>query len=202
MRYQGRLQDWNDDKGFGFVIPNGGGDRAFVHIKAFEQRAQRPANGVLISYALRKDERGRLNAITVRAATASKAATTAPKRAPLTARLPHVLLGVCALLCVLGLWIAKLIPDWTLPVIAGMSVAALGFYLYDKGAAARGEQRTPENTLHLISLLGGWPGALIGQGLFRHKTSKSSFQAVFWLTVVLNIAAIWLLASEKLGHPQ
>ncbi|MEG1682167.1 MAG: DUF1294 domain-containing protein, partial [Stenotrophomonas sp.] len=104
-------------------------------------------------------------------------------------------------LCALGLWIAKLIPEWTLQVVGGMSVVALGFYLYDKGAAARGEQRTPENTLHLISLLGGWPGALIGQGLFRHKTSKSSFQLVFWLTVVLNVTAIWFLASGKLSLP-
>ncbi len=199
MRYQGRLQDWNDDKGFGFVIPNGGGDRAFVHIKAFEQRAQRPADGMLINYALRKDERGRFNAIAVRSATTAKTVTAKSRRSPFTARLPHVLLGVCALLCVLGLWITKLVPDWTLPLIGGMSVVALGFYLYDKGAAARGEQRTPENTLHLISLFGGWPGALIGQGLFRHKTSKASFQALFWLTVALNIVAIWLLASDKLS---
>lgn len=199
MRYQGRLQDWNDDKGFGFVIPNGGGQRAFVHIKAFEQRSQRPADGMLISYALHKDERGRFNAIAVRSAAAAKTVNAKPKPAPFTARLPHVLLGVCALLCVLGLWIAKLVPDWTLPVVGGMSVVALGFYLYDKGAAARGEQRTPENTLHLIALLGGWPGALIGQGLFRHKTSKASFQAVFWLTVALNLAAIWLLATGKLS---
>lgn len=202
MRYQGRLQDWNDNKGFGFVIPNGGGDRAFVHIKAFEQRTQRPADGMMINYALRKDERGRLNAIAVRSATAAKTVTAKPKRAPFTARLPHVLLGICALLSVLGLWMTKLVPDWTVPVIGGMSVVALGFYLYDKGAAARGEQRTPENTLHLISLFGGWPGALIGQGLFRHKTSKSSFQLVFWLTVMLNIAAIWLLSTGKLGLSQ
>ena len=201
MRYQGRLQDWNDDKGYGFVLPNGGGDRAFVHIKAFEQRSQRPSNGMLINYQLRTDERGRLNAIAVRSATASKAAV-APKRAAATARLPHVSLGVGALLGLFGLWIVKLVPDWTLFAVLGMSVVALGFYLHDKGAAARGEQRVPENTLHLLSLLGGWPGALIGQGLFRHKTSKQSFQFVFWLTVVLNIGAIVLIASGKIALPQ
>ncbi|MEN5207673.1 cold shock and DUF1294 domain-containing protein [Stenotrophomonas terrae] len=201
MRYQGRLQDWNDDKGYGFVLPNGGGDRAFVHIKAFEQRSQRPSNGMLINYQLRTDERGRLNAIAVRSATASKAAV-APKRAAATARLPHVSLGVGALLGLSGLWIVKLVPDWTLFTALGMSVVALGFYLHDKGAAARGQQRVPENTLHLLSLLGGWPGALIGQGLFRHKTSKQSFQFVFWLTVVLNIGAIVLIASGKIALPQ
>ena len=24
MRYQGKITDWKDDKGFGFVMPNGG----------------------------------------------------------------------------------------------------------------------------------------------------------------------------------
>ena len=38
MRYLGRVTDWNDTKGFGFVMPNGGGDRAFVHVKAFERQ--------------------------------------------------------------------------------------------------------------------------------------------------------------------
>lgn len=31
MKLQGQVVNWNDDKGFGFVEPNGGGDRAFVH---------------------------------------------------------------------------------------------------------------------------------------------------------------------------
>jgi len=56
--------------------------------------------------------------------------------------------------------------------------------------------------LHLLSLLGGWPGALIGQGLFRHKTSKQSFQFMFWLTVAINIGAIVLIASGKIALPQ
>lgn len=194
MRHQGRLQDWNDEKGYGFVTPNGDGERAFVHIKAFEHRAQRPSNGLLISYALSKDARGRFNATAIRESTPGK--TNAPaKRVPTTARLPHVVIGTCALLGILVLWLARLVPDWTLPVMGCMSAVALGFYLHDKGAAARHARRTPENTLHLISLLGGWPGALIGQGLFRHKTSKGSFQAMFWLTVAINIAALIVVAS-------
>ncbi|MNM87212.1 hypothetical protein D3C81_993870 [compost metagenome] len=42
----------------------------------------------------------------------------------------------------------------------------------------------------MIALLGGWPGALLAQGLFHHKTSKRSFQRVFWATVVINILGI------------
>jgi uncharacterized membrane protein YsdA (DUF1294 family) len=45
-------------------------------------------------------------------------------------------------------------------------------------------------------LLGGWPGALLAQDLFRHKTSKTVFQAMFWCTVLLNCGGLawWLHA--------
>src|SRR3546814_7859726 len=58
MRLAGRISDWNDDKGYGFVTPNGGGDRAFVHIKAFQSGSRRPVDGDLISYAVTRDGRG------------------------------------------------------------------------------------------------------------------------------------------------
>ena len=60
-------------------------------------------------------------------------------------------------------------------------------------------RRTPENTLHLVAVFGGWPGALVAQDLFRHKSSKASFQVVFWLTVVVNCGALtWILKGN--GH--
>lgn len=65
----------------------------------------------------------------------------------------------------------------------------------DKSAAVRNAWRTQERTLHLFGLLGGWPGALAAQRMFRHKSSKASFQATYWITVVLNCAALgWLLS--------
>ena len=72
-------------------------------------------------------------------------------------------------------------------------------YSYDKSAARSSGQRTPENTLHLVDLLGGWPGALIAQQRLRHKTVKQPFQAIFWATVVLNVAAMGWLVSTGLA---
>ena len=69
-------------------------------------------------------------------------------------------------------------------------------YALDKHAAKHDARRTPESSLHLADLLGGWPAALIAQQQFRHKTNKQSFQAMFWVTVVLNVAGLsWLLWS-------
>ncbi|WP_317932946.1 DUF1294 domain-containing protein [Halioxenophilus sp. WMMB6] len=74
-----------------------------------------------------------------------------------------------------------------------LSAITYGFYAKDKAAAVAGDWRVPENTLHLLALLGGWPGAIFGQQRLRHKTKKRSFRAVFYLTLVLNLAALaWL----------
>ena len=63
-------------------------------------------------------------------------------------------------------------------------------YALDKSAAGAGRRRTPESSLHLVDLLCGWPGGLIAQQLSRHKTVKASFQSIFWITVVVNLAVM------------
>jgi uncharacterized membrane protein YsdA (DUF1294 family) len=69
-------------------------------------------------------------------------------------------------------------------------------YAWDKSAAKNGGWRTQESTLHLLSLAGGWPGALVAQKMLRHKSRKQSFQFTFWVTVVINCSILgWLLSS-------
>lgn len=86
---------------------------------------------------------------------------------------------------------------FALAAVAYSAVSAVTFlaYVSDKRAARRGGRRTPETCLHLLSLAGGWPGALVAQKVARHKTAKASFRFVFWWTVVLNIAAFVALSS-------
>lgn len=67
-------------------------------------------------------------------------------------------------------------------------------YWIDKRAAQRNRSRIPEATLLALGAMGGWPGGLFAQQALRHKTKKLSFQLLFWLSVLLNIAiVIWLL---------
>lgn len=68
----------------------------------------------------------------------------------------------------------------------GASLLAFLAYAFDKSAARKRRWRIPERTLHLLSLFCGWPGAWAAQQLLRHKSSKRSFQRVFWVTVLLN----------------
>ena len=71
-----------------------------------------------------------------------------------------------------------------------MSLVTFIAYAVDKRAAVHGEWRTPESTLHTFELLGGWPGAWLAQRLLRHKSVKTSFRIVFFVMVVLNLAAL------------
>ncbi|WP_421850400.1 DUF1294 domain-containing protein [Marinomonas sp.] len=84
-----------------------------------------------------------------------------------------------------------------------LSLITFCFYGVDKSAAKRGKQRIRESTLHLLSLFGGWFGALLGQKVFRHKTKKLPFLLVFWLTVIVNIVVtgcvFYFLSSFAFG---
>jgi uncharacterized membrane protein YsdA (DUF1294 family)/cold shock CspA family protein len=191
MRYQGRLHDWNDDKGFGFVTPNGGGDRAFVHIKAFARASRRPANGDMVTYALSRDARGRLQAGKLRFAGATEPADDRARPGMIG---PAFALIFCAALVGTG-WLRQ-IPMNVLLAYAAMSTIAFIAYGLDKSAATAGRQRTPESTLHFLGLFCGWPGALLAQRMFRHKSRKAAFQNTFWGAVVVNVFALLFFASD------
>ena len=92
---------------------------------------------------------------------------------------------------------------WNLPwlVAAAYLVTSLTCfvaYALDKSAARNGAWRTPERTLLLLGLVGGWPGALLAQQWLRHKSSKRSFRQLFWCTVAANVAG-FLYISSRMG---
>ncbi|MNF42520.1 MULTISPECIES: DUF1294 domain-containing protein [unclassified Pseudomonas] len=98
-----------------------------------------------------------------------------------------VFLALCAL-PVVGSSLLWLRGVSAIPLAAYGIVSLLAFFLYwsDKRKARADSWRTPENVLHAVELAGGWPGALIAQQVFRHKTRKVSFQALFWIIVLLH----------------
>lgn len=92
------------------------------------------------------------------------------------------------------------LPPQVLIVYAVMSLATFIAYAYDKSSARNRRWRTQERDLHLMSLFGGWPGALIAQRLFRHKTAKMEFLVTFWLSVVVNCAVLgWFVLKGVAG---
>jgi len=77
-----------------------------------------------------------------------------------------------------------------LAIVVVMSAICFVAYGVDKRRAINGGRRVPERALQILALWGGWPGALLGQRHFRHKTKKLSFLIVFWLVVILHVAVV------------
>lgn len=192
MRLKGKLIKWNTEKAFGFIVPNGGGDHVFIHKNAFSNRQRTPQVNDTIAFSIAKDKQGRYCA---------DEATFAGEK--LKNRQAKNVNNFSIYLCVifLGLIVAALIigylPKNLVLVYLGGSTLTFILYAYDKSKAKKGAWRTPEKTLHLLALAGGWPGAAIAQQTLRHKSQKKEFRSVFWLTVIANFCALaWLMSSS------
>ena len=83
-----------------------------------------------------------------------------------------------------------------------ISLLTFFFYWSDKRKAQKGQWRIPEGTLHLLEALGGWPAGLLAQRFLRHKTKKTSYQAVFWLLIVSHqlLAFEWISGGILLNR--
>lgn len=74
--------------------------------------------------------------------------------------------------------------------LVGINVTTFGYYGWDKWRARMGARRVPEAVLHGMTLLGGSLAAYFAMRTFRHKTIKTSFRAVFWTAVALQLALV------------
>lgn len=186
MRLRGKLTKWKDDRGFGFITPIRGGQQVFVHIKAFSNQHRRPIGNEFVTYETVSDETGRLRAEHVEfIGEDSKNAAEGWTIALTIVLLFLTFVGV-------SVFIGQL-PFVVLAVYVVFSVISFLVYRDDKSAAQLNQWRTGEGTLIVLGVLGGWPGAFVGQQFFHHKTKKRSFQIAFWVTVVLNCFGLVLL---------
>ncbi len=195
MRYQGKISTWKDDQGFGFITPNGGGEPVFLHIKSFSNRQRRPVGNAIVTYELTTDERRRPRAVNVafvgdRRVERSFARSGWVAVAFVTSFLAWIVAAV----------VTGKLPLAVLGVYLGASAVAFVAYAMDKTAAEKDRWRTQESTLHLLGLIGGWPGAYLAQKAFRHKSRKREFQTEFWATVVLNCGALMVYSSPTASH--
>jgi uncharacterized membrane protein YsdA (DUF1294 family)/cold shock CspA family protein len=195
MRQQGRVVEWHDSRGYGFVVTHGTEQRIFLHIKHFASgRMRRPEPGDILTYEVIPGERGRMAAGGVAYVAAARG-----RPRPTGRRSRWGFTELIVVLFGLGLagmvWAGKL--SWLLaasyPVL---SVITYLVYRHDKQAAMSDRWRTPESTLQLLALFGGWPGAWLAQKYLRHKSSKASFQQTFWIVVVLNAVGLFWLSRQ------
>lgn len=193
-QFKGKITSWNDEKGFGFITPLRGesDNKIFIHIKSISNRNQRPQTGQLVSYTLSKDKQGRP------CADNSVLSSKLSSRVSSLIRFLIPIISAASFFCAVGLavYMAK-IPPFIFVLYIFFSLITFTLYARDKSAARKGNWRTKETSLHLMSLMGGWPGALLAQKIFRHKSRKQPFRTIFWTTTFLNAGVfIWLLTPN------
>ena len=174
MRTKGKLTSWNYGKGFGFIQPTVGGKQVFIHIKAFKNRNRRPEIGQFVTYSLSSDRQGRPCA-----ENATLAGDRLPTKAKKESGIFSVSVSVVFIMSVSIAVLAAKIPAWFFYFYIIASLLTFIMYAVDKSAAQKGTWRTPESTLHFLSLIGGWPGALVAQQKLRHKSKKQPFRLGF-----------------------
>jgi uncharacterized membrane protein YsdA (DUF1294 family)/cold shock CspA family protein len=199
MRLKGILVEWNDNRGFGFLEPVGGSERVFCHISAFSTRSRRPTVGDRVIYELGRDEKGRARAKNIRPENAHRGAATTKAASEQMSPWAAVGGALAFFAVLIALTAANRLP-WTLPAIyLCVSMLSILIYAFDKSAAMNRRWRTRESRLHLLALLGGWPGAWIAQLLFRHKTRKTSFVVTFAACVIANVTFLAWAVLEPEG---
>lgn len=199
MRDQGRLVEWFDEKGYGFIQPNDAHkDRVFLHIKDFARTGPRPIVGCALEYTIILDERGRYRAQQVMYLKVSQVVEHRAKPATSTDSSNWSAMQIGILIYLAFMVIAsfsKLLPPYTLLFVSLMNVVSYWLYAQDKEAAKLGNRRIPEQTLHLVDALGGWCGGWLAQQKLRHKTQKQPFRKIYFCTIIFNILLIcWLIS--------
>jgi len=192
MRFKGKLINWNNEKAFGFIVPNGGGDQVFIHKNAFSNRQRTPKVHDIITFSIAKDKQGRYCADE-----ATYSGETFKKKQVNKINNFSIYLSVIFLGLIMAASVIGYMPINLALLYFGGSTLTFMLYAYDKSKAKRGAWRTAESTLHLFALAGGWPGAAIAQQTLRHKSQKKEFRFIFWITVIANFVALfWLMSSS------
>jgi uncharacterized membrane protein YsdA (DUF1294 family)/cold shock CspA family protein len=179
--HNGRLVKWTDERGFGFILPEEGGDTVFVHISGFLPAARRPIEGDVVSFQIDRSDR-RTKAVNVRL-----------KALPLPDTVV-VSYGVgvlfLTLLALSSFGFIRLGNGMKLYLV--MSVITFGFYYVDKKRAETKRWRIHSTTLHVLEAIGGWPGALLAMSMLRHLTRKHDHLVMLSAIIAIHMVA-WLV---------
>jgi uncharacterized membrane protein YsdA (DUF1294 family)/cold shock CspA family protein len=192
VRTKGRITSWNDEKGFGFITPFDGGRQIFIHVSALSNRSRRPELNEVVTYSVTTDKQGRPCA-----ADATLAGDKLTKKAQKKSKKTVMLVSIVFLTAIGASSLTGHLSWILLAGYAALSLVTFVAYAIDKSAAQKGAWRTSEATLLFLGMAGGWPGALMAQEMLRHKSKKTSFRAVFWITVLINLTALAWLQTES-----
>lgn len=168
----GRIVEWNDARGYGFIAPEAGGADVFVHVSVFRTGRPRQGDRILYNPGIGRDGRP--------AARRARLERDATEATPdyFDRHAMRVWAAAALMIGVLATVVMDRVPVWMLAPYAIGGLASFALYGIDKQAARRGEWRVSEATLHGLDAAFGIIGGLLAQLIFRRKTSKPEFTAI------------------------
>ncbi len=188
QRFIGRVVLWKPLERYGFIQSSLHSQDIFFHLNDTTNKDWTPYLGEPVRFSTGYDEKGRLHARQVESQSSAPCFVGPAINQLETALAALVFVFFIGLLVIAALEVA--LPIWVIGWYLFTSVVTMMLYAEDKQRAQRGIFRIREATLHRWEWLGGWPGALLAQQLFRHKRSKGSFMDISVLTAIVHLFAI------------
>jgi len=185
MREKGKVTQWRNDRGFGFIQANNEKGEIFFHENFLLNQSKRPIVGDEVAFEIVTTPEGKKRAERI-----VLKGEYDPIQRDKILDVVYIFLSLLFLVTIGFLVLIKKIDPIFLIFYCFFSVLTFFVYWWDKVKSKIKEWRTPENTLHFLAFIGGWPGALIAQRVLHHKSRKKSFLICFYATLVLNMAAV------------
>ncbi len=187
MRIHGTIAQWQEEKRFGLIEPMDGTAALFFHEAFLLHQKRRPRVGDTVSFEIATNAEGKRRAERI-----LFPGERDPKQVDRIVDIASISLA-SFFFAGLGLLVyQKRLGAITAIVYLLASLLTFLLYWHDKRKAKNDGWRTPEKTLHLFSLAGGWPGALIAQRVLHHKSRKRSFRLIFATTILCNLVLVAL----------
>lgn len=221
MEQRGVLKSWNDDKGFGFIQPETGGEPLFAHISAMRGE-RRPQAGETLLFIAERDPQGRLRARHMRLEALSldrpairrkpRPGVTPADKPARRERPPRagsagirnwplklaLLLGLCAL-PLAGAWrmlqLCGLV--WPLAAYALASLVSFFQYWHDKSRAERREWRIGRSLRRCLAGAARWRGVAV-RPAHGHRRPRGVMHLVYCRTEPRSggVRFFWLPAAN------
>lgn len=202
-QYMGEIVRWRDDKGFGFIRCRELEQEVFFHISSYRVPDRRPEVGDKVGFFLTEGKNGKMQATQVQewlfiVKKQSQRRQRKQQQADFASdQTRNLWIVVCVYAFLAASALFGSLPWQVLVWYAVFGLLTFSTYKQDKEAAENGMWRTPEANLHLLSLAGGWPAALLAQTYLRHKSQKTEFRIIYFTTVAANIAVLFYAMHKK-----